>query len=586
MIAAHVVFGTWGMYRFLRLKGLSESGSILGGLSFGLMPKLAAHFGAGHVSLIYAISWTPWLFYSLERDKKGVNTGVIAGMIFLADPRWSIYAGVFWLSYVIAHRQKAKEKGVSYFARAAILAFMISSPLLIPMVEYVQYTSRTALAAGDILYGSLPVSNLIGAIIPGSGGNSEWFFYSGGSLLALSVTQIVNREYRNRIKFWITWLGISLILALGTWGIEAEWISAIPIFNLLRVPARSLFLIGFCLAVIGAIAFDNLLGEDVKSPGNRTIAFGIFIFGMMLLGGILILTKAQPLMIAWGFLAFMLIGGILLKIQYDPSTKYLGWIMLAILVIDLLGAGITAYDVQSKETWKFAKDLSILNDDDGIFRIYSPSYSVGQHLAAEYGLELADGVDPMHLATYANFMAEASGVDQSGYSVTIPPFKSGNPSLDNIDAIPDSKLLGLLNVKYIVSKFEIDSMGLKLIQDQNDLYIYGNENVRPRAWIEASGQNDNVPASVEITSRNPNNIHLVANGPGTLVISEIYYPGWQVTVDGKRDEIDLSNEILSSVHLDEGEHIIEYRFRPLSVYVGLMISILGWMIATYITIRK
>ena len=72
-LAGHVVLGTWGMFKFLRQKRIGITGSIFGALSFGLMPKLAAHFGAGHVTLIYAISWTPWLLSAagkIGRDGK------------------------------------------------------------------------------------------------------------------------------------------------------------------------------------------------------------------------------------------------------------------------------------------------------------------------------------------------------------------------------------------------------------------------------------------------------------------------------------------------------------------------------------
>ena len=99
-VAAHVIFGTWGMYKFLRQRQVKEIGSIVGALSFGLIPKFAAHFGAGHITLLYSISWTPWLLFVSGADEQGWKTGAIAGLLFLADPRWSIYAGLMWVSSV------------------------------------------------------------------------------------------------------------------------------------------------------------------------------------------------------------------------------------------------------------------------------------------------------------------------------------------------------------------------------------------------------------------------------------------------------------------------------------------------------
>jgi hypothetical protein len=61
VVALHSIFGSYGFYLFLKDEGLGEVASLTGALLFGFMPKIAAHYGAGHVTLIYAICWTPWL---------------------------------------------------------------------------------------------------------------------------------------------------------------------------------------------------------------------------------------------------------------------------------------------------------------------------------------------------------------------------------------------------------------------------------------------------------------------------------------------------------------------------------------------
>ena len=78
---------------------------------------------------------------------------------------------------------------------------------------------------------------------------------------------------------------------------------------------------------------------------------------------------------------------------------------------------------------------------------------------------------------------------------------------------------------------------------------------------------DNVPQ--------PNRITLKANGPGLLTLSEITYPGWRVVVDGQEAEMKTIAGILRGVELLEGEHQVEFIFRPLSVYLGLGFFIVG-----------
>lgn len=590
-LAAHVIFGTWGMYRFLRQRTLGETGSIIGALCFGLMPKLAAHFGAGHVTLLYAIAWTPWLLYCNGKDRKGWKTGMIAGMLFLADPRWSVYAGTLWLAHDIAHRKIILRKRLLYYLKASLIALLVSAPLLVPLLEYVKHATRTNLSSVDMLTGSLPIANLIGIIIPGSGGNIEWYFYSGGTLLAILASQVFNKEVRKKIRFWGYWIAISLFLSLGTAGYEIEWINRIPVLGLLRVPARSLFILGICFAVITGTAIDHISKRrENQSPQSR-VYLGIIALGVMMMGGMTILNPEHLLLISWGFAFFTASGLLLLTIQKNPAGKYSEWLLVGILIVDLLGASLLSYEIQGREKREPNEIQSLLIQEQGYFRVYSPSYSVAQHLAAEHHLELADGVDPMQIAKYVEFMSEATGIDQDGYSVTIPPFETGNPSRDNINAKLDADLLGLLNVKYVISEFGIDSQELSLLASDAQAKIYLNERVLPRAWIEEPGRDQTDPNwaqfdQVDVLSKTANEILLKAKGPGKLVISEIQYPGWKVFVDGKREEISTAHEILRSVNLTEGEHQVVFKFSPISVYIGLILAAIGWAVMVLIHFGK
>ena len=52
----------------------------------------------------------------------------------------------------------------------------------------------------------------------------------------------------------------------------------------------------------------------------------------------------------------------------------------------------------------------------GLFRVYSPSYSIPMPNL----LQQANGVDPLHLAKYADYIGKASGISTGGYSVSLP----------------------------------------------------------------------------------------------------------------------------------------------------------------------
>ena len=60
---------------------------------------------------------------------------------------------------------------------------------------------------------------------------------------------------------------------------------------------------------------------------------------------------------------------------------------------------------------------------------------------------------------------------------------------------------------------------------------------------------------------------------GLLVVSEVYYPGWEVFVDGKKQEILQTDLMLRGVMLGGGQGEVEFRYRPASVRRGAAVSL-------------
>ena len=73
--------------------------------------------------------------------------------------------------------------------------------------------------------------------------------------------------------------------------------------------------------------------------------------------------------------------------------------------------------------------------------------------------------------------------------------------------------------------------------------------------------------TVELTQYAPNEMHYKVQSAegGVVVFSEIYYPGWTVTIDGNEAELGRVNYILRAVRVPAGAHEIKMEFRPASV---------------------
>jgi uncharacterized membrane protein YfhO len=80
-----------------------------------------------------------------------------------------------------------------------------------------------------------------------------------------------------------------------------------------------------------------------------------------------------------------------------------------------------------------------------------------------------------------------------------------------------------------------------------------------------------------------------AGAPGLLVLSEMYYPGWQATVNGKSARIWQVDGNLRAVAVPAGDTTVALRYRPAAILFGVWLSGLtflcvgGW--ASYVIVK-
>lgn len=87
---------------------------------------------------------------------------------------------------------------------------------------------------------------------------------------------------------------------------------------------------------------------------------------------------------------------------------------------------------------------------------------------------------------------------------------------------------------------------------------------------------EDTSAEVTVTQNRPNQIEVrtSSTSPSILVLSENFYPGWHAYVDGNSAEILRVNFNQRGLVLGQGQHIVEFVYRPNSFFVGLAISLL------------
>lgn len=83
-------------------------------------------------------------------------------------------------------------------------------------------------------------------------------------------------------------------------------------------------------------------------------------------------------------------------------------------------------------------------------------------------------------------------------------------------------------------------------------------------------------SGARVTSYAPNQLTIETNAPTAtvLVVSEIFYPGWEVTIDGQPGRIDVANYLLRAVTLPAGPHTVEMHYAAPAARNGAIISAL------------
>ena len=75
------------------------------------------------------------------------------------------------------------------------------------------------------------------------------------------------------------------------------------------------------------------------------------------------------------------------------------------------------------------------------------------------------------------------------------------------------------------------------------------------------------PQRVELTAR--------LERPGVVVLADVYYPGWTLTIDGRPAPLYRANRMMRGAATASGTHTLVYTFQPRSFYVGLALSAVG-----------
>lgn len=601
------------LYLLLREFGLSKLSSISGGIFFAFagfsmiwMEWNGHSLTAAFFPLIFllTIKWlkTGKLFFG------GLLSAVFALQIFSGYPQIILYEVLALLILLFFYLDFKKAISLGIFLG---LGIGIAAIQILPALELLKYSQR---GIEDVLNTSafLPWQYLITFFAPDFFGNHAtgnfWgegdytlvagysgvvvTILSGLGLLSKFEDEQSSRASRTKnVRFAFGLIILSLFIALP---------NPLSIFfkqsGLLALQAasahRSLVLSNLGLSILAAFGLEVFIKEKL---GTGQIVRALYLPGIFILGfGIaalislkLSLTDPQwSLNFKVALRNLILPAGLLLltaailfcSLFFKKYAKVFSVLLILLGIFELFRFG-WKFTPFSEKNLVFPKTpiLEFLELKEKPFRVVAEDV-IPINFMMNYGIETVEGYDAVYPLSFAKYLGELN----SGKEDATPMGRYG--SVTNFS----SPMLDAANAKYFLTlkrdknrkpdpngslpeKFQGKNFA-KVYEDKS-VAILENMRVYPRAYMEENG----IKRAVNYKeSPNLKEIELETKTPITLFINDIYYPGWQVKIDGMDGKLTQGNRVFMIVPIKTpGKHEVKLEYKPVSFEIGKLISFIS-----------
>ncbi|MEW6511330.1 MAG: YfhO family protein [Bacteroidota bacterium] len=519
-------------------------------------------------------------------------------------------------------------------ALMALVALGLSAAQILPTAELSANSLREEMSYARSTEGELSWAQLITLVVPKFFGTSnhlggenpmmywgpqsywnywETCLYIGIPALALALIAV--RVYRSdrQVLFLAGFLLLALLTALGdNFVFHSFFYTIVPGFDKFRAPGRWGFFTAFCGALLAGYGIRGLLSMPAERRRIRLILASIVAVPLLLATGIS--TGALDT-----FIASVLRSGSWRGIPVEQALASVRNIASQQSLAGLLFAGAAGFVLFliSRSPGKSAAlvgalfviqcaDLYVFGFDQNNGKTNPTSYFDQQrtlidHLLREGRSEFfrVNARNPQGLL----FDRNQGMIDQlfltEGY--TQLALKRRFPPAPSADA-----MYRLLNVKYRLRTDTLIQAGrgrLRFRLDRDSLYL-------PRAFMVFSarlcssaeaestfmlapefdprhvatleepleGMLDSAAATslwrAEITAYRNNaiSVNVSSAGRGILVLSEMYFPGWNAYIDGAPAAVFRTDWSLRGVVVEQGNHSVEFRYEPRSFALGTVVS--------------
>ncbi len=512
-----------------------------------------------------------------------------------------------------------------------VTGFALAAIQLLPTLEFMQLSGR----AGGVSYwfatlDSFHPKMFLSFLIPDIFGNAvngtywlnpkDWTFwetcgYVGILPLCLIFVSCLNSQELRRIRSFFIGLAIlALFLALGKYNPLYPLFYNLPGFHNFRIPAQILFLYVFAIAVLSGIGLNHLQQGSLRFTKSFTLFLAVGSLGFLFLIGVIHLFPydffshlfktfaEQPIAPAS---AAMVPREIVFSVSRSALLFFSAVLLLALcykkrigrtlfngLVITVVVFDLGLYSVKFVKSHEFItskKKQDLVNqsqDEPGRGRTLTLSSRFLLNDGLVFRFASIGGYDPLVLKRYILYLQASQQLPQQRHALTTSFVKDYNHKflrmLNLKHAVQDERVVALHD--FVPRAIIVDRAVVKQADEVLDFMKTDTFNPLKMVVLEPESQKimlphtegDNFASSCSIRYYDNENIQIKtsANRACYLVLSEIFYPGWEAKVDAKEVPIVRGNYIFRVIPLKPGEHQVELRFISWPFRIGATISLL------------
>jgi hypothetical protein len=439
-------------------------------------------------------------------------------------------------------------------------------------------------------YALKPIS-LIGIFVPGVE-HGPFNAFCGVVALTLAILGGILAWRERQIRWLATIALCGILFALGANSVfHGMFYALAPLVQKARVPAAATVLFAIGVATLAAFGVDAVSSEPTDAGGQvgdlpylvRVASWILAGFGTVLAFGVLFFYAAGvPMAISDNRLAITALCAILAAGLLTARFSGRGVSVAAILLVLFELGNVTDYNLATanRATHPYLYQLAdhfdlarFVRGQGEQARIVYDGKAIPYNIGDWYGIETLNAYAasvPSSLWQHQVFSERVQDIMGVRYYFGLTPPRtglrevfqgtSGVKIFENPKAFPRAWAVhrGSEAADVKQARAMLASPGFNA---RHEVFLVGQK--APR--LEACDDDD-----VWMPHHQPNYVAIQArmNCRGMVILTDGWFPGWRATVDGRAAVIEKAYGAFRGAVVEAGDHTIEMRYRPWSVFIG------------------